>query len=131
MENRAARRGRPILRQIDGHGLDRIFVVVTRIFGGTKLGVGGLGRAYSATAGEILGQADIERVVRAVAVRVTIPYRLSGALQSLARARGLEPTRSEFQAVVTQCFDVPLSDVDAFVDEVRERTAGQAEIEID
>ncbi len=46
--------GRPILLAIDGQGMDRVMVVVTRWFGGIKLGVGGLMRAYGGTAAECL-----------------------------------------------------------------------------
>jgi uncharacterized YigZ family protein len=46
--------GRPILQAIDGQGMDRVMVVVTRWFGGIKLGVGGLMRAYGGTAAECL-----------------------------------------------------------------------------
>jgi len=46
--------GRPILAAIDGQGLDRVVVVVTRWYGGVKLGAGGLVRAYGGTAAECL-----------------------------------------------------------------------------
>ncbi|WP_408871377.1 IMPACT family protein [Gluconacetobacter johannae] len=46
--------GRPILQVIDGQGFDRTVVVVTRWFGGIKLGAGGLVRAYGGTAAECL-----------------------------------------------------------------------------
>lgn len=46
--------GRPILAAIDGQGFDRVAVVVTRWYGGTKLGAGGLVRAYGGTAAECL-----------------------------------------------------------------------------
>ena len=46
--------GRPILAAIDGQGYDRIAVVVTRWYGGIKLGAGGLVRAYGGTAAECL-----------------------------------------------------------------------------
>jgi len=46
--------GRPILAAIDGQGMDRIVVVVTRWYGGIKLGAGGLARAYGGTAAECL-----------------------------------------------------------------------------
>ena len=49
--------GRPILQAIDGQGMDRVMVVVTRWFGGIKLGVGGLIRAYGGTAAECLRRA--------------------------------------------------------------------------
>ena len=46
--------GRPILAAIDGQGVDRVVVVVTRWYGGTKLGAGGLVRAYGGAAAECL-----------------------------------------------------------------------------
>ena len=46
--------GRPILSAIDGQGFDRVAVVVTRWFGGIKLGAGGLVRAYGGCAAECL-----------------------------------------------------------------------------
>jgi uncharacterized YigZ family protein len=46
--------GRPMLQAIDGQGCDRVIVVVTRWYGGIKLGAGGLARAYGGTAAECL-----------------------------------------------------------------------------
>jgi uncharacterized YigZ family protein len=50
--------GRPILQAIEGQGMDRVAVVVTRWYGGIKLGAGGLARAYGGTAAECLRLAD-------------------------------------------------------------------------
>ena len=55
--------GRPILQAIEGQAMDRVVVVVTRWYGGTKLGVGGLVRAYGGTAAECLRRADREPIV--------------------------------------------------------------------
>ncbi|TAM64346.1 MAG: YigZ family protein [Rhodanobacter sp.] len=50
--------GRPILQAIEGQGMDRVVVLVTRWFGGTKLGAGGLVRAYGGSAAECLRCAE-------------------------------------------------------------------------
>jgi uncharacterized YigZ family protein len=50
--------GRPILQAIEGQGIDRVMVVVTRWYGGIKLGAGGLMRAYGGTAAECLRRAE-------------------------------------------------------------------------
>ena len=50
--------GRPILQAIEGQAMDRVVVVVTRWFGGIKLGAGGLVRAYGGTAAECLRRAE-------------------------------------------------------------------------
>jgi len=55
--------GRPILAAIDGQGIDMAMVVVTRWFGGIKLGAGGLARAYGGTAAECLRRAERQTIV--------------------------------------------------------------------
>jgi len=66
--------GAPILRQIDARELTNTLVVVTRYYGGTKLGVGGLVRAYGEAASAALDVAGIvEHVVR-VPVRLRFAY---------------------------------------------------------
>jgi len=55
--------GRPILQAIEGQGIDRAVVVVTRWYGGIKLGAGGLVRAYGGTAAECLRLAERVAIV--------------------------------------------------------------------
>ena len=52
--------GQPILNHIDGANLRGVVIVVTRYFGGTKLGKGGLIRAYGGTAGDVIRNAEIK-----------------------------------------------------------------------
>ncbi len=66
--------GRPILRQIESRRLTDTLVVVTRYFGGTKLGTGGLVRAYGEAASEALGRAGSETVIRRTHVTVAFAY---------------------------------------------------------
>lgn len=62
--------GRPILQAIEAQGLDRIAVVITRWYGGTKLGAGGLSRAYGGTAAECLRLAEREPIVATTQLRL-------------------------------------------------------------
>ncbi|MES1153753.1 MAG: YigZ family protein [Rhodanobacter sp.] len=55
--------GRPILQAIEGQQMDRVAVVVTRWFGGIKLGAGGLVRAYGGTAAECLRRAERRPII--------------------------------------------------------------------
>uniref|UniRef100_UPI0033421077 IMPACT family protein n=1 Tax=Castellaniella defragrans TaxID=75697 RepID=UPI0033421077 len=61
--------GRPILQAIDGQDCDRVAVMVTRWFGGIKLGTGGLARAYGGVAAQCLRLADKAPWVRECRVR--------------------------------------------------------------
>jgi uncharacterized YigZ family protein len=66
--------GKPILQAIEGQDMDRVAVVVTRWFGGTKLGVGGLIRAYGGTAAECLRRAPQQPIIDTTRVRFTLGY---------------------------------------------------------
>jgi uncharacterized YigZ family protein len=69
--------GRPILESITSRGLTDVAVVVTRYFGGVKLGTGGLGRAYRECAGKVLDEAETVRKVLTRELRLRFPYRLT------------------------------------------------------
>ncbi len=80
--------GRPILQLLQGQGLDGVLVAVVRYFGGVKLGVGGLARAYREAARLALEDAGTEEVVPRVEVSVRVPVsRLGDALAALGRLR--------------------------------------------
>jgi len=118
--------GRPILAQIEGHGLQDVAVVVTRWFGGTKLGVGGLMRAYGGAAGQTLDRAPQRTVVVTRRVEVEHPYECSGAVQGFVAGLGIEPSSADYGASVRLVFDVPVRELEAFRRELGERTAGRA-----
>jgi uncharacterized YigZ family protein len=75
--------GRPILQAIEGQQMDGVAVVVTRWYGGIKLGAGGLVRAYGGTAAECLRQA--ERVALVAMTRLEV--RCEFAELALLKAR--------------------------------------------
>jgi uncharacterized YigZ family protein len=66
--------GKPILQAIDGQGFDLVMVVVTRWYGGIKLGAGGLVRAYGGAAAECLRTAPRVPIVAKVTVEYTLPF---------------------------------------------------------
>ena len=66
--------GPPVLREIEGRDLTDVLVVVTRYYGGTKLGVGGLMRAYAEAAGAALNAARVREVVVRVPVRLRFAF---------------------------------------------------------
>lgn len=66
--------GRPILQAIDGQGFDCVGVLVTRWYGGIKLGAGGLARAYGACAAECLRTAARISLVATVEVEFALPF---------------------------------------------------------
>lgn len=77
--------GRPILQAIEGQAMDRVMVVVTRWYGGIKLGAGGLARAYGGTAAECLRRA--ERVPIVAMARLGLHCEFAGLALLKARLK--------------------------------------------
>ena len=75
--------GRPILQVIEGLGLSQVGVWVIRYFGGTKLGVGGLARAYSAAAQAALAASELIILRERQRLTLTFAYPLEGKLKHL------------------------------------------------
>lgn len=85
--------GMPIYDCIHRSGLDFLCVVVTRYFGGIKLGAGGLVRAYSSSCSEVLKECDKLKMADCTSAEVVVDYSLlkplRKALQTLAREEGV------------------------------------------
>lgn len=77
--------GRPILGQIDSAGLSDVLVVVVRYFGGTKLGIPGLIRAYRTSTADALAQAQIVEKVAGRRYRVSFPYLAMNSVMKAAK----------------------------------------------
>ena len=120
--------GKPILNQIRGARLEQTMVVVTRYFGGTKLGMGGLVRAYGAAAKAAIEHAAIVERVITRQVRMTYAYPLSGAIQSTFSAHGATIADIDYGAEVSACVAVPIAGYDAFREALIERTAGRIQL---
>jgi len=90
--------GRPILAAIDGQGFDRVIVVVTRWYGGVKLGAGGLVRAYGGTAAECLRTAPRIELVDYRELVVHAGFEDTGALHAALAAHGAERIDEAFDA---------------------------------
>ena len=75
--------GRPILAAIEGAGLTDAAVAVVRYFGGTKLGTGGLARAYRLAAERALAAAGAETVYETVRIEVRCPHAKPGTVRRL------------------------------------------------
>jgi len=80
--------GRPILGAIEKQGLDMVAVVVTRYFGGIKLGAGGLARAYLGTAAECLRSAGKREMLDYVTVEFEADFDATGSVHSAVERQG-------------------------------------------
>ncbi|HEV8582377.1 MAG TPA: YigZ family protein [Thermoanaerobaculia bacterium] len=88
--------GVPILQVLRGAGLSDTLAVVVRWFGGTKLGKGGLARAYAAATREALQNLQVVARVPTVRIAVDIPYEKVGAVKRLLRPPEVELESEEY-----------------------------------
>jgi uncharacterized YigZ family protein len=122
--------GRPALAVLRGSGLGDVAVVVTRYFGGTKLGTGGLVRAYGDAVREVL--AVLPRAVKVpthTAVIVT-PYGYFERLRRLVAAHRGRIVHEEFAAQVTMTAQLAVDDFPAFDAALQEMSGGTLRAEV-
>jgi len=118
--------GRPILAAIEAQGIDRVVVVVTRYFGGIKLGAGGLARAYGGTAAECLRTSPKQEIRELATVRVTAPFDAIGAIYPLLERCGATKLSEEYgEHGVELSIELDESDVSEFERALADATRGQ------
>ena len=121
--------GAPVLREIEGRALHHVLVVVTRYYGGTKLGVGGLARAYGEAAGAALEAGRVRRVVLRVPVRLAFAFAdTAGAMRLLDRFDAEVADQAYSADGATLTLDVRRSQADALRAAFVEATAGRGTV---
>lgn len=121
--------GRPMLTVLLHSGVGEIAVVVTRYFGGTLLGTGGLVRAYQGSVKQgldslpVVLREDMQRFVVSIE-----PHQVSDFQHFLAEAKGRVVT-SDFRFDATFEVEVPKPHAQTFADRMMEVTAGEALID--
>ena len=120
--------GKPILGAIEGAGLSDVLVVVTRYFGGTKLGVGGLARAYRAAASGALTKGGHAVRVLCAVLDVAVPHeRVGPAMRAVAGAGGRILT-SRYDADVLLAVEIRRSRLEGLRAALLEATRGEIRI---
>jgi uncharacterized YigZ family protein len=120
--------GKPILNVLSGQELENVVVIVTRYYGGTNLGVGGLVRAYGQAAKLAVEDAGVVTEVPHERVRVAVDYDDSGTVRGI-----LESAASELDAAYEERVSldarVPTRTAASVRDRIRSATSGRAEFE--
>ena len=102
--------GRPMLEVLVGTGLQNVAVVVTRYFGGIKLGTGGLVRAYSGAVAEVLAAASRVQVTTRPVVSFEVALTQAPAVEAWLRGRSVKPLGIDWSQQAT--FRLVLPDED-------------------
>ena len=119
--------GRPALAVLQGSGLGDVAVVVTRYFGGTKLGTGGLVKAYGDAVREVLKLVRRAVKIPTITAEIEMPYPLYAQIERLVGGSGGEILESQFLADVSMIVRFKEENWQSFVQQLRELSAGKIE----
>ncbi|MCR5716780.1 MAG: YigZ family protein [Lachnospiraceae bacterium] len=120
--------GKPILEVLSGAGLCYTAAVVTRYFGGTLLGTGGLVRAYTQATQAGLAQSRLVWMCPGDQLTITADYTAMGKIRYAIEQMGMSPADMEYAADVTMNLIAPQELTEAVIKKVTEVSNGQAKI---
>lgn len=122
--------GRPALTVLRGSGLGDVAVVITRYFGGTLLGTGGLVKAYTESTQLVVNAVGRGRRVPVHVAMLAIPYNLLERVRLMVARKGGEVLGEDFAADITMTLQFPVESFETFQKELREISAGKLKAEI-
>lgn len=120
--------GLPMLRMLTRRGVRCVVAVVTRYFGGTRLGAGGLARAYGGAVGEALDALGTVTRQRLRLVRVTTDHQRAGRLENDLRAAGRDVREVRYGSAVDIVVVLPAGDLTSFTAWLADATSGTAHL---
>ncbi|WP_275738437.1 MULTISPECIES: YigZ family protein [unclassified Halorhabdus] len=120
--------GKPALNVLNGQELQNVVVVVTRYFGGTELGVGGLVSAYSRAVKEAIEDAGVREERPHERFAIEVAYDDSGTVRSILESEGAD-FEASYEERVRFVVRVPTADSAALRDRIASATSGRATVE--
>jgi len=122
--------GKPALTVLRGSGFGDVVLVITRYFGGTLLGTGGLVKAYTESAQLVVNAVGRGQRVPTYEALLVIPYHLLERVRLLVTRHHGEILDEDFAGDVTLTLQFPIVDFDVFQIDIRELSAGKLKAEI-
>lgn len=120
--------GPPMLQMLEREGLTNVVCVVTRYFGGIKLGTGGLVRAYTSSAKLALEAAGTHTVKDVVRLTIVIPYTLLGKIQNMEKSESFAIEDIAYTDTVTLTISMDSEDAERVKALFMEVSSGSAKI---
>ena len=117
--------GPPVMTVLRGADIGDTALVVTRYFGGIKLGTGGLVRAYGDAARAVISATPIHEKIERRQLGLTLPYSLYERIKIIAAAHDATIDDETFEAEVTLYLTMPVESIEPFTTAIREISAGK------
>ena len=122
--------GKPALAVMRGSGLGDVVLVITRYFGGTLLGTGGLVKAYTESAQLAVNAVGRGQRVPVHIAMIALPYNLLERLRLVVTRQHGEVLGEDFAADITMTVRLPVDSFESFQNDLRELSAGKLQAEV-
>lgn len=122
--------GKPALTVLRGSGLGDAVLVITRYFGGTLLGTGGLVKAYTEAAQSVVNAVERGRRVPVHVAMAAIPYNLLERVRLLVAKNHGKVLGEDYAGDITLTLQFPVENYEAFQSDMRELSAGKIQAEV-
>lgn len=122
--------GRPILEILKGSGITNIAILVIRYFGGTKLGTGGLVKAYGDAAKAVLDKVETEELIEKQSFSLEVPYKLYEQIKLMLERLHAEEIQEDFAAEIHISGTLPAYAAEEAAAEIQELSSGRVQLKI-
>ena len=120
--------GRPTLEVLKGSNLTNVILTTARWFGGTKLGTGGLVRAYTQAAQLALGAIETRELIPMASCSLQLPYSLYEQVKRIIQEVNFEITNEDFSNVISLVGTLPEKNFEFFSLQIRELSSGAIKV---
>ena len=121
--------GRPVFEVLKGSGISNALLTVVRYFGGTKLGTGGLVRAYTDAAKAVLEQTETEERVDMRTMDISLDYGVFERIKLRLSELGGKLKDERFGEHVSLSLDIPAENEEEWIRDINDITSGRVHIE--
>ena len=123
--------GKPILNAIERKDFDQVMIVVTRYFGGTKLGAGGLIRAYGGNAAKCLQSAAKCEIIPKSQIKIETTFEWTGQIYAMFDKYKVEKLNETYhENGITLEIKINLSDQDFFIKNLKDLSSGNINLKL-
>ena len=120
--------GRPVLEVLKGSGITNIIVLIVRYFGGTKLGTGGLVKAYTEAAQKAIRSLPVEELVAKISFKINLTYDMYDQIMKILKSCSAEIKEPVFDTQIHISGSIPEKNLSTADKDVMDVSAGRVKL---
>jgi uncharacterized YigZ family protein len=122
--------GKPMLNVLQHKEIGEIVVVVTRYFGGVKLGPGGLVRAYTSSLQQALDILELKHCVVMKSAELVLDFQYENSVRQVLKKAGIEPGDAKYGDSVVFNVEIPVDLYDKLIEDIGNQTRGKVKFNL-